>query len=147
MEKQTILFIEIDDETRNVIKANLQRDGYHVVAALDEEDARERASGGRLHPDLILIDLDAPPLEVLDVARDIRRQAELPEQTPIAVISCEFPPELDGKDVAVSATEYVSYMNGDNPLCELLRRLLKTKATNWGNRVESFGDYPPQSLA
>jgi CheY-like chemotaxis protein len=147
VERQTILFVEVDDDTRNVIKANLQKGGYRVVAALDEEDARERVSGGRLRPDLILIDLDAPPYEVLDIARDIRRQAELPEQTPVVVISCEFPPELVGRDVPVSATEYITYMDEENPLSELLRRLLKAKATNRGGRVEGFGAYPPQSSA
>jgi CheY-like chemotaxis protein len=147
MEQQTILFVEADDETRSVIKASLRRDGYRVVAALDEEDARERTNGGRLRPDLILIDLDAPPYEVLDVARNIRRQAELPEQTPIVVISCEYPPELVGRDMPVSATDYITYMDEENPLAGLLRRLLKTKATNRGNRAERFGAYPPQSPA
>ena len=145
--EQTILFIEVDDDTRSVIRANLLRDGYRVLAALDEEDARERTSGGRLRPDLILIDLDAPPYEVLDIARDIRRQAELPDETPIVVISCEYPPGLTGKDVPVSATDYITYMDEENPLAGLLSRLLKTKATNRGNRVENFGAYPPQSLA
>jgi CheY-like chemotaxis protein len=128
MEQQTILFIEADDDTRNIIKANLRGDGYHVVAALDEEDALERTSGGRLRSDLILIDLDAPPYEVLDIARSIRRQAELPEQTPIVVMSCEYPLELVGRDVRVSAAEYITYLDGENPVGKLVGRLLKTKA-------------------
>jgi len=147
MEQQTILFVEADDETRPIIKANLQAGGYRVVVALDKEDALERTQGGRLRPDLILIDLDAPPHEVLDVARHIRRQAELSNATPIIVISCEYPPELVGKDVPVNATEYIAYLDEENPLRELIGRLLRTKARPKKHRVEQTGAYPPQRSA
>jgi CheY-like chemotaxis protein len=147
MEQQTILFIEVDDDTRRIIKANLQRDGYRVVVALDAEDALERTSGGRLRPDLILIDLDAPPLEVLDAARRIRRQSELANETPIVVVSCEYPPELVGKNVPVSAAEYIAYIDEENPSGELVGRLLKTKAMAGERRVENIGDCLPQRSA
>jgi DNA-binding response OmpR family regulator len=143
MEQKTILFVEVDDDTRPIIKANLQASGYRVAVALDEEDALERTKGGRLRPDLILIDLNAPPHEVLDVARHIRRQAELSDATPIIVISCEYPTESVGKDVAVTATEYITYLGEENPLRELIGRLLRTKARPKEHRVEQTGAYPP----
>lgn len=143
MEQKTILFIEVDDDTRRVIKANLLAEDHRVVVALDEDDAFERTKGGRFHPDLILIDLDRPPLEVLDAARRIRRESELANETPIVVISCEYPPDLDGKDVAVSGTEYISYMAEENPLRDLVGRLLKIGPVARENPVQNFGSYTP----
>ncbi len=42
MEQKTILFIEVEAETRQVIKANLEARGYRVVVALDEDDVLEQ---------------------------------------------------------------------------------------------------------
>ena len=147
MGQKTILFIEVDDDTRSIIRANLQAGGHRVAVALDEEDARERTRGGRLRPDLILIDLDSPPREVLEVARGICRQAELSNETPIIVISCEYPSELVGKDVSVTATEYIAYLDEENPLGELVGRLLETKAIPKENRVENTEAYSPRRSA
>lgn len=147
MEQKTILFIEVDDDTRPIIKASLQAGGHRVAVALDEEDALERTRGGRLRPDLILIDLDAPPRQVLEVARGIRRQSELSHETPIIFISCEYLPELVGKDVAVTATEYIAYLDEENSLGELVGRLLKTKAIPKEHRVEKTVDHLPERRA
>jgi CheY-like chemotaxis protein len=35
--RRTILLVEEDDETRRILKANLQTEGYHVLLALDEK--------------------------------------------------------------------------------------------------------------
>lgn len=147
MEQKTILLIEVDGDTRSLIRASLQAGGHRVAVALDEEDALERTRGGRLCPDLILIDLDSPPREVLEVARRIRRQSELSREMPIIVISCEYPPELVGKDVPVTATEYIAYLDEENPLGELVGRLLETKALPKGHRVESTVDHPSERWA
>ena len=124
-EQQPIIFlIEVDDETRAVMRANLNRDGYRVLLALDEEDALARACCASCVADLILIDLDALPDAVLDTARRIRAQAGWPDPTPIIVISSVYPQELVGRDVPISATEYVTYLDGPQQLRGLLRHLL-----------------------
>jgi CheY-like chemotaxis protein len=56
--KQPSIFpLEEDDETLRPLVENLRRYGYHVVVALDEEDALARVSGGHVHADLVLVDL------------------------------------------------------------------------------------------
>jgi DNA-binding response OmpR family regulator len=53
-----ILLIEDDDETRPILRRNLQKDGYRVLLALDEADALDRLAGdAQVRADLILIDL------------------------------------------------------------------------------------------
>src|SRR5918993_4260291 len=44
---QAVIFlVEEDEDTRILLKMNLERDGYRVLLALDEGDARDRVAGG-----------------------------------------------------------------------------------------------------
>jgi len=51
----TILMIELDDDTRPLLKQNLRNQGYRVIEALQEEDAIALAHGVRDRPELILL--------------------------------------------------------------------------------------------
>jgi DNA-binding response OmpR family regulator len=51
----TILMIELDDDTRPLLKQNLRNQGYRVIEALQEEDAIAVARGLRDRPELILL--------------------------------------------------------------------------------------------
>jgi hypothetical protein len=51
----TILIIELDDDTRPILKQNLYNWGYCVVVALEEDDAIALARGVRDRPGLILL--------------------------------------------------------------------------------------------
>jgi DNA-binding response OmpR family regulator len=51
----TILMIELDDDTRPLLKQNLRNQGYRVIEALQEEDAIALARGLRDRPELILL--------------------------------------------------------------------------------------------
>ncbi len=51
----TILMIELDDDTRPLVKQNLRNQGYRVFEALQEEDAIALARGLRDRPELILL--------------------------------------------------------------------------------------------
>jgi DNA-binding response OmpR family regulator len=51
----TILMIELDDDTRPLLKQNLRNQGYRVIEALQEEDAITLARGVRDRPELILL--------------------------------------------------------------------------------------------
>lgn len=58
----TILLIEQDDETRPLLKYNLNSQGYRVILVLEEEDVIERVRDGRSCPDLILLNqVDSSP--------------------------------------------------------------------------------------
>ena len=68
----------VDDETKvcELIKAYLVKDGYDVIIAADGKTAIEQAQ--RHKPDLILLDLNLPELDGLEVCRTIRRQSNVP---------------------------------------------------------------------
>lgn len=119
-----ILAIEQDDRTRPLLKHNLCSQGYHVLLALDFEDALERVWGRREPPDAILINQFNLPLEeTVNQGRYVRESAGFPSHTPIIVIAERYGADLEGKDIKVGASEYVTYLEDAQQLLNLLHRL------------------------
>jgi DNA-binding response OmpR family regulator len=125
--RPAILLVEEDDETRPIMKENLQRDGFRVLLALDEEDARDRVSGGQLAADLILVNLvGVQPDEALQAGRRIRQTAEL--VVPLVVMAERYGADLAGRDVNVNDNDWITYPEDHEQLKHLLARLLNQPA-------------------
>ncbi len=121
----TIFLIEEDDETRPLLKQNLQRYGYRVLVAVDEEDALARMDGGQLQADLVLINLvGKSPEEALEAGRRLREHARHDGHTPLVVMAEEYGPELEGTDVNVSGNDWITYPEDATQLENLIARLL-----------------------
>ena len=122
----TIFLIEEDDETRPLLKQNLQRDGYRVIVALDEEDALGRVEGGQIQADLVLVNLVGKSLEEsLMVGRHVREHAKYDGHTPLVVMAEKFTKDLEGTDVNVSGNDWITYLEDHEQLENLLRCLLQ----------------------
>ncbi len=70
MAKETILVVEDEEDIRELLKYNLEKEGYQVIGAATGEEAL-KTMRGRL-PDLMLLDLMLPGLDGLEVCRRIR---------------------------------------------------------------------------
>jgi DNA-binding response OmpR family regulator len=68
----------VDDERKivDLIRAYLEKQDYEVIAAFDGERAIEMA--GREKPDLIVLDLNLPAVDGLDVFRSVRAHSNVP---------------------------------------------------------------------
>lgn len=120
-----IFLIEEDNDTRPVLKRNLQSHGYRVLVALDEEDALERAGDG-VHADLVLVDLVGKTVgEALAVGRRVRERAKYDGHTPLVVMPDKYGKDVEGADVNVEGNDWILYL-GEEPyqLRNLLRLLL-----------------------
>jgi DNA-binding response OmpR family regulator len=125
IKQPTIFLIEEDDEMRKPLMENLRRDGYHVIVAIDEEDALERVEGGHAHADLVLVNLVGKPLdELLRVGRKVREQAKYDGHTPLVVMPEKYSKDLEGTDKNVEGNDWIHYL-GEEPdqLKNLLARL------------------------
>jgi DNA-binding response OmpR family regulator len=121
--KATIFLVEEDDETRPILKRNLERADYRVLLALDEEDARDRVRDGRLRADLILVNLvGVEPDEALEAGRRIRREADL--DVPLLVMAERYGADLEGTDVNAGGDDWITYPEDHEQLENLLARLL-----------------------
>jgi len=72
----TILVIEDEKELIKVLQAYLEQAGFTVLTA-DRGDTG-LSSWQHNRPDMVLLDLNLPGMDGLDVAREIRRQGETP---------------------------------------------------------------------
>ena len=122
--RPTILVVDDIEETRDGIEKLLLVDGYHVNAARHERDAVDCA--GRKHPDLILVSLGGPSLDVIATALHIRKRAELEESVPVVVFCVGDVAE--GDEVDIGQNVYLTSPDNFNQLRNLLARLLKRSA-------------------
>ena len=124
--QRTIFLIEEDNETRPLLKANLERDGYRVIVALGEEDALERVGGGQVPADLVLINLVGTSAEeALEAGRRVRKHAKYNGHTPLVVMAEKYGEDLEGTDVNVEGNDWITYLEDHGQLENLLARLLE----------------------
>lgn len=61
--------------------------------------------------------------EFTNMGRHIRQCAERPSSTPIVVMAEQYGEDMEGKDVKVGESEYVTYLEDGEQLMNLLHRL------------------------
>jgi two-component system OmpR family response regulator len=71
-----ILIVDDDAETRSLLQAYLQKQGYRVTVAADGKALRRAVDVAR--PDLIVLDLMLPGEDGLELCRDLRTRSNLP---------------------------------------------------------------------
>jgi len=71
-----ILVIEDEKELNKVLQAYLTRSGYQTLGALNGDEGL--ALWERESPDLVLLDLNLPGMDGLEVARNIRKKKDTP---------------------------------------------------------------------
>lgn len=120
-----ILLIEEDNETRSLLRRNLQKDGYRLLLAVDEEDALDRLAGGQVRADLILINLvGKAPGEVLQTGQRIRERGRYDSTTPLVVLAEKYGTDVEGTDVEVGGNDWITYPEDAEQLHKLLARLI-----------------------
>ena len=72
----TVLIIEDEKELSNVLKAYLERSGYDVLTA--ERGDRGFELWREEQPDMVLLDLNLPGMDGIDIAREIRKTNDTP---------------------------------------------------------------------
>lgn len=73
---QRILVVEDELEIVRVVRAYLERSGYEVIVARDGREGLRRAQ--QESPNLVVLDLNLPVVDGLDVCRALRRESDLP---------------------------------------------------------------------
>ena len=74
--KPRVLVVDDDPGIRKLVEYNLGLEGYDVLVASGGKEALRRAQNET--PDLVLLDLNLPGMDGLDVAREIRRKGSTP---------------------------------------------------------------------
>ncbi len=73
---QKILVVDDEPQILKVLQAYLEKEGYQVVSAMDGSLALEVFA--RENPTFVILDLNLPRLDGLEVCREIRRNSSVP---------------------------------------------------------------------
>lgn len=72
---KTILVVEDNQDNRELVVKVLKINGYHVIEAVDGQEAIEKTKAE--NPDLILMDLFIPKIDGYEVTRRLKRDKDL----------------------------------------------------------------------
>jgi two-component system phosphate regulon response regulator PhoB len=135
----SILIIEDERDTVDLVEYHLKQSGFHVLTALDGISGLELA--GRKRPDLIILDLMLPGVEGQDVCRTLKTNPRLRE-IPIMILTAltEEEDRIIGYELGVD--DYVTKPFSPRELVlrvkAILRRMKSTQEQVRVIQVEDF---------
>ncbi|WP_161878294.1 response regulator YycF [Alkalibacterium sp. MB6] len=71
-----ILVVDDEKPISDIVKFNLEKEGFEVVTAYDGEEALQKVE--EENPDLIVLDLMLPKMDGLEVCREVRKTRDTP---------------------------------------------------------------------
>ncbi len=116
---QTILIIEDEPELVKVLRAYLEQAGYHVLSAYRGDTGL--STWGHKHPDLVILDLNLPGVDGLDVAREIRRKGD----TPIIMLTARVEETDELLGLELGADDYITKPFSPRLVLARVRALLR----------------------
>ncbi|MEV7178473.1 response regulator [Kitasatospora sp. NPDC093679] len=116
-----VLVVDDSEVIRQLIRVNLELEGFEVVTAADGAECLEVVR--RVRPDVVTLDVVMPRLDGLKTAARLRASAET-RALPIAIVSACTPADLDrGESVGVDG--YLAKPFDPADLVALVRRLVR----------------------
>lgn len=122
MTNATILVVDDDKKTVDLIQLYLEKDGYRVLAAYDGRQALELARQKR--PDLVVLDLMLPQVDGLDVCRILRAESKIP----IIMLTARTTEEDKLLGLDLGADDYVTKPFSPRELLARVRAVLRRVA-------------------
>jgi CheY-like chemotaxis protein len=118
---KTVLVVEDFEDNRFMMRRLLEMGGYHVIEAINGQEAVTVAESERPH--LILMDLSLPQIDGLAATRQIR-QLDGMADTPIVAISAHDTSDFRADALAAGCNEYLTKPVDFDRLESLLKELL-----------------------
>jgi CheY-like chemotaxis protein len=121
LQKRTVLLVEDISEVSMVIGDYLEYAGYKVEIARNGMEGIAHAK--KIHPDLILMDVQMPDMDGLEATRQLRSDAEF-EHTPIIALTALAMKGDRERCLAAGMDEYVSKPVHLKSLVKMIRGFL-----------------------
>lgn len=119
----TILIIEDEPELVKVLRSYLEQAGFHVLTAYRGDSGLSTWEHKR--PDLVLLDLNLPGMDGLDVAREIRRKSN----TPIIMLTARVEETDQLIGLELGADDYIPKPFSPRVVVARVRALLRRSET------------------
>jgi two-component system phosphate regulon response regulator PhoB len=125
MAHETILVVEDEPEILELVRYNLEKQGYRVACAASGEEALRMVRAEV--PDLIVLDLMLPGVDGMEVCRNLKRQSAT-EAVPIVMLTAKGDETDVVAGLELGADDYVTKPFSPRVLVARLRAVLRRKA-------------------
>ena len=119
---QKILIIEDDKSVQQLIRMYLVNDGFEVIFSMDGKEGLDKALND--NPDLILLDLNLPKIDGIEICKKVRINSDVP----IIMVTAKIE-ELDRLDgLENGADDYITKPFDLNEAVDLVRQALEKQS-------------------
>lgn len=117
-----ILIIEDDIDIAELVRYNLDKEGFRVASAHDGASGLVQLR--KSSPDLVILDLMLPKMSGLDICREIRRDPEL-EHLPVLILTARGEEAERVEGLEIGGDDYVTKPFSPRELVARVRALLR----------------------
>jgi DNA-binding response OmpR family regulator len=133
-ERRLVLVVEDDEETRDILRLYLEKEGYEVLAAQDGDQGLKYALDRR--PDIVLLDLMLPGIDGWELCRRLRTESKVP----VLMLSArsQVDDRIEGFDLG--ADDYVAKPFSPREVVRRVRALLRRVGDGEPDQRIRFGN-------
>ena len=102
---KTILVVDDNEDSRELVKKILKKYGYEIIEAIDGEEAIAKAVAYR--PDLILMDISIPKIDGYEVTKRLKARVDF-KDTPIIAFTAHAMRGDQEKALQAGCNGYIS---------------------------------------
>ena len=122
MSKSTIVVVEDEEDIYEVVRYNLEKEGFHVHGAFSGEIAQQKITEHQ--PDLVLLDLMLPGISGLDLCRKLKQQDDT-RQIPIIMVTAKTEDSDIVAGLELGAEDYITKPFSPRVLIARVRSVLR----------------------
>lgn len=122
MARESILVVEDEEDIRELLRYNLEKEGYQVSCAVTGEEALQAVR--RRPPDLILLDLMLPGMDGLEVCRSLKAEPQT-RRLPLVMLTAKGEEADIVAGLELGADDYVTKPFSPRVLLARLRAALR----------------------
>lgn len=137
MSDKRILIVDDEEHIRELIKFNLEKNGYKTLQAADGKEGLELAKERRV--DLIILDLMIPVMDGFEVCKEVRKDSSI-ENTPIIMLTAKSE-EIDKiLGLELGADDYMTKPFSVRELVARVKAQLRRNSGRVEENLFKFGD-------
>ncbi|WP_142414482.1 response regulator [Hathewaya massiliensis] len=137
MKEPKILIVDDEEHIQELIKFNIEKNGYRAICAGNGFDAIKLAKEEL--PDLILLDLMLPGMDGYDVCKEIRKESTL-SKTPIIMITAKSEEFDKILGLELGADDYITKPFSIRELLARVKAVLRRTAMQYEEKACKFGN-------
>lgn len=119
---QSILAVDDSPSMRKMVSLTLTEAGYHVVEAVDGQDALDKAESHDIR--LVLADQNMPRLDGIGLTRKLRENPKF-KTIPILILTTESSDQMKQAGRAAGATGWLVKPFDPNRLIEVIQKVIR----------------------